>query len=72
LSIRGEISDLRQSGGGGTTVLRHFDHLEPEGGIEMRERCEDNNEWFLSKRAGQYEGERESNKEGEERVEEKG
>jgi len=36
------------------------------------ERREDNDEQFLSKWAGQYEGERESNKEGEERVEEKG
>ena len=54
------MSDLGRSGRGGTTVPRHFDHLEPEGGMEMRERHEDNDEWFLSKQAGQYEGERES------------
>jgi hypothetical protein len=65
------MSDLGRSGGGGTTVPRHFDHLELKGGMEMRERREDNDERFLSKQAGQYEGERETNEEGEERVEEK-
>ena len=38
----------------------------------MREQHEDSDKWFSSKWARQYEGEREINKEGEERVEEKG
>ena len=47
------MSNLGRSGGGGTIALRHFDHLEQEGGMGKRERREGDDEYgFRASRLG--------------------